>query len=98
MLNIYNTIVGRFEYLKQNGIPISNLTDEFGFVIVNDSLREEEFFKAIIQNTRELLTIRVFGSDHVGELQYRKDICYNAIEYVDENGKIYSSQYMYLMD
>lgn len=97
MLSIYKQIVSRFSHMRDNCIPISDVSNEFGFVVV-DPKEDGEFYRAERKEGKEIIVIRIWGSNHSGELQFKKDTYHNEIEYIDANGKNHSSEYMYLMD
>ena len=96
MLSIYNQIVAKFPYMKDNCIPLSNISKDFGFVMVEPK-EDSEFYRAERKENKEKMIIRIWGNDHSGELQLKKDTCHNEVEYIDSNGICHSKEYMYLI-
>ena len=97
MKAIYNQIIERLNYMKENSIPISDISHEYKFVPV-EPLKENQFYQAELVDGEEKIIIRIWGSDHSGELEYRKDTYHNEIEYIDAHGMSKRVEYMYLAD
>lgn len=97
MLKIYNELVSRFNILAENHTPISNIANDYGFKPV-ENRGETEFYRAELSDGDEMIIIRIWGSDHSGELQYRKDTYHNEVCWKHKDGSFESSEYMYLDD
>ena len=46
-MNLFSEIVDRFDYMKINKIPISDIAHEKGFEII-DTIGKNEYFRAIL--------------------------------------------------
>jgi len=97
MINIYNQIIGNINTMRDECTPISDIGHQNGFLSV-PTQAENEFYRAELSNGNEKIIISIYGSDHSGELSYRKDTYHNKIEYLNGNGEYTCKEYMYIAD
>lgn len=94
---IYNKIINsELPILIKNESPISDISGKYGFNRVENNTNDE-YYRAELLRGEEKISIYIVGSDHSGELQYRKDTIHNIIKYTNKGSTI-SKEYMYLSD
>lgn len=95
---IYNEIINsELPILIKNESPISDISGKYGFNQVENNINDE-YYRAELLQGEEKISIYIVGSDHSGELQYRKDTIHNIIKYTNKEGSTISEDYMYLAD
>ena len=97
LINIYRQIVSECRNMENFHIPISDIGLKFNFTRV-ETQEADEFYRAILSNGDEQIVLRIWGSDHSGELQYKKDTYHNEVKYTNAKGESYRHSYMYLVD
>lgn len=78
-------------------MPISEWGHIYNFDTIA-TIKENEFYRSELKTDKEKIVLSIWGSDHSGELTYKKDTYHNIVEYWDANGNYFITEYMYLSD
>lgn len=94
-MNLFSEIVDRFDYMKINKIPISDIVHEKGFEII-DTIGKNEYFRAILfpDGVNKFIP-SVESYEHSMAFNDKLDTYHNYVYwYID--GKLYKEEsYMY---